>query len=81
MKISILNIHGESGGYFLSELDRTDYDRIKCLNEELYDYKTGEPLNEEVKEMDKCIEKGWNPERFIELFNKLNKSDFHAHLI
>ena len=53
------------------------YIDVCCLNEDLYDESTGEPINDEVREMDNCIDKKtWNPEKFDELWNKLNKSGY-----
>ena len=64
-----------SGVYVLTFEDKTgnycDLLALPCF-EELYDWNTGEPVTDEVKEMDDCILKRWNPELFRKLFNKLN---------
>lgn len=49
-----------------------DYCDLQAHMEDLYDYKSGEPINEEVKKMDDCILKDWQPQLFEELFYKLN---------
>ena len=55
----------------------SSYNDVQCLNEHLYDVQTGEPINDEVKEMDACVDKKtWDPVRFDELWNKLNESGY-----
>lgn len=54
-----------------------DYTEVQCLNSHLYDDVTGEPINDVVKEMDSYIDKKtWNPEKFDELWSKLNESNY-----
>lgn len=70
--ICVKNIYGGKT-YVLSFKDETGgYCDLQARMEHLYDYDSGEPINDEVKQMDDCILKEWNPSLFEQLFYKLN---------
>jgi hypothetical protein len=72
--ICVRNVYGGKT-YVLTYKDKTgDYCDLQAYMENLYDYYSGEPINEEVKKMDNCILKDWNPDLFEELFYKLTKN-------
>lgn len=59
--------------YVLSHKDDDDYLMAQAnILSKFYDPETGEPINNKVQEMDDCIEKRWNPEKFIRLYNELH---------
>ncbi len=70
--ITMINVYG-GRAYILIFKDKTgDYLDLQCRMKELYDYKSGDPINEKVKEMDDCILEEWNPDKFEKLFYELN---------
>ncbi len=73
--MEVINVRSVYGGktYTLTFKDKTGhYLDLQCSMEELYDHKSGDPINERVKEMDDCILKEWNPDKFQKLFYELN---------
>jgi hypothetical protein len=72
--ICVRNVYGGKT-YVLTHKDKTgDYCDLQAYLENLYDYISGEPINQEVAKMDDCILKDWNSELFEELFYKLAKN-------
>jgi len=57
--------------YIIKEHDKDDYYDVVCnISLELYDEQSGDPINAKVEEMDRCV-RGWEPERFVELWSEL----------
>jgi hypothetical protein len=70
--ICVRNVYGGKT-YVLTHKDKTgDYCDLQANMLNLYDYDLGEPISEEVKQMDNCILKDWDSDLFEKLFYKLN---------
>jgi hypothetical protein len=63
-KTFVLTLRDKTGDY-LSLQEHLDY---------LYDFDSGDPINDRVRQMDDCILEKWNPELFEEIFNELNRN-------
>jgi hypothetical protein len=65
----------EGRSYCLTDTDDSDWvDLTGSGLEDFYDYKTGEPISDEIIEIEKCIaEKDFD--KFIELFNKFARNN------
>ena len=70
MEILITHTYSRDLVYVISKTDKSDYvDVMGRIYPEMYDDDEN-PLSENVREMDECIQK-WNPIKFITLFNNL----------
>jgi hypothetical protein len=51
--------------------DKDDYYDLVCnVSLELYCEQSGDPISPQVEEMDRCV-RGWEPTRFVQLWNEL----------
>jgi len=62
--------------YCILESDKSEWDdfignRHEEFLDQYYDAKTGEPLTDDIKELEDAID-NWNPEKFEKYWNKLD---------
>ena len=82
MKIIIKNREYDCYVYFITRKDNDDFDSLisNLSMTDLFDDE-GEPISDDTKNMVKSIQpESWNPNLFIELFNKVAPHGYKATL-